>query len=563
MNLKDKMLQADAYLHDAMRGMRAMATLHNDHSELIEQIMADIESARSFLQDNSMEEVTLEDIFNVLEEEEPPITKPQFSPDCEHYMNERDMETWADDDVYIEPDGTSEQSELQRTLVKIQDTLENVSATPTDLATLYQNLTAADVAMMSPPERAAYDAWLQAVSAANAMLPPNPYQTGNQRDMMAAQAIQFQQQQAAAAAAQQQAAYEAQMKAIQEQQKAAAEAQRKAQEEARRKAEAEAARKAEMARRAEEQRKAAEAARQAEITKKQLEVAKAQGANAFVMPSMEDIKAQQISQTKIPDSFDIDIPLDDFDIEYIPFSIAEFDITRNGGTSSMYMECMRRDIGEWNIPSLLEEDALEVRDFIVIGHLADGTDVSINWSDENSIVASSVPAIHGTGALIEARLNRGQSIANITSVSQNNAIIDNAFAANAKEALQYMPAMDVSYIALEIEHEDLFFTLWFADGASDIEVQWIQEADIVSEDLAKLAHTLSMTLGVYAEESTGVPRERKLDKRTAAGRFHDRPEQYVEAQNRAYMEGHIVMNLKSITIEEDGKTRIRSYGARN
>lgn len=563
MSLVDNMNQAEKHLKDATTFLNALMKLNPAMEGALEEVLTHIESARSYLQDtDENQEVSLDEIFSVLAEDPldspPEPERPQFSPDYDHYMQERDANLWADpqtpsyEDVIYGPDGTAEGSELARTLGLIQDALEhgqfNNAQQSADLTSMYARLTFDDVARMSAPEQAAYYAWRNAMESAQTMIagavPAAAYQSP-------AQMQQYQMQQ-------QQAMYEAQMQAMKQAQEAqAAEKARLEQEAAAARARAEQEKKEAAAR-----AQAAEAARRAEITQKQLDVAKAQGNNAFIMPSREEIAAHNTQQQvkNQVDSYELDVELSDFDIDYVPFSVNEFEIQPNG-VSSMYMECRRKAIGEWDVATLLTEEALDIKEFSIYGTLRDGTETSVTWSGDNCTVSSSVPASHGIGAIFEARSSRNQSVADIASVAQGASIVDTAYAATPTQAFNYLPLMDdVSYISVDVENEELFYTLWFADKSADIEVQWIQEDDMVDTDLGSLVKNLSIVLGVYGVGRGAEPEwSRPRSKKTVAGEYHDDPERYSLIQNRAMMSGRIIMNLKSLSIDETGQLKARRY----
>lgn len=564
MSIADNIVQADKYLRDVLTQLNAMKVLYEGTATFVNDVVANVESARSLLQEEPENEETasIEDIFSILAEEEPSINKPSFAPDEEHYYQERDAMSWAEDPVDDSPysyGGTAQESELARTLSAIQDALENGALgnarSSTDLATLYSNLTAADVARMSPADRAAYDAWLAAMTAANGSMAAAPSSYMQPALPLTPQQVQQQQQQAL---------YEAQMQAA----AAARSAQEVAMEEERKARERELAEQARAAAKAakiaEEQKKAAAAARQAKITKKQMDIAKAQGNRAAVMPSREEIQAMnaQKPHRSVPESYELDVELNDFDVEYVPFQVREFDIQPDGGNSSMYMECLRKDIGEWDVFSLISESAFDVREFTLYGKLStDGSDTEISWSGDQGLISASVASPHGIGVLVESKRRKGQSAANISSSVSNKGITDVAFVSGVKEALTYLPAMDVDYVSMDIENDDLFYTLWFMDKNADIEVGWIQEDDIVPEDLAGLIKNVSVTLGVYAVEKEGdmgqwrAPREKK----TQAGRYHDNPETYEIVQNKALVLGLMRLNLKAISINEIGEIKGHKY----
>ena len=568
MSMLDNVIQADKYLKDVTTQLNALEQLQPGLTDWVHSVIANIEMARSLLQETDEEEqVSLDEIFSILEDE-PVMDKPSYAPDYEHYAQERNTSAWADDEYYDQEPyaygGTSQEAELARTLSAIQDALDSGalgnSRSSTDLATLYSNLTAADVARMTPADRAAYDAWLAAMTQANnAMVIAQSQNAYVQPSTPAPVPTSSQMQQQ-----QQQALYEAQMQAAQ----AAAAAQEKAMEEERKAQErqmAEQARQAaEAARIAEEQKKAAAAARQAKITKQQMDMAKAQGNRAAIMPSQEEIRMMnaQKAQRSVPESYELDIELNDFEIEYIPFQVREFDIQMDGGNSSMYMECMKKEIGEWDVFSLISEGAFDIHEFTIYGQLdSDRSDVEITWSGDQGIISASVAAPHGVGVLVESRKRRGQATTNISSSASNKGITDVAFVASIKEALTYLPMMDVNYVSMDIENEDLFYTLWFMDKNADIEVGWIQENDMALEDLARLIKNVSVTLGVYAVEKSGDPAawRRPRPKKTQAGRYHDQVDTYEIVQNKALMLGLMRMNLKAITINEIGKVKRYKY----
>lgn len=433
-----------------------------------------------------------------------------------------------------------------------------------------------DPSQMSPQELQFYLSWMQQMAAASAMgqpavqqvpgyppypmqqprvydpvsgmpsSPPAPLQAYAQpspEDLMAAAAI------------------EAEQARLEERERRA---ERQAQELRRREDEL-AARAAEEARIQQDQMKAVREnqirQRNAEIAKRQVEAARNEGKKAVVLPSKSEVSALRAQQQMKRETVEVSGGNSDFDINHVPFTVSEFEIADTGLTSSMYVECVRKDIGEWDVPMLLSENALDVREFTIYGRLMDGLSADISWSDDQSRVIASVSSAHKVGPIAETKIRRTGNANGIESVQMRGSIVDKATAYSASEALSFLPEMEVEYIKLDIEHDELGFQLWFMDADADIEVEWIQDDTVVREDLQRLLSTLSVCMGIYATEVEPGTRRHKRDVKTKAGHWHENPEAYNVVQARALEAGKMTMNLKSISIDESGRMNTVGYQA--
>lgn len=296
------------------------------------------------------------------------------------------------------------------------------------------------------------------------------------------------------------------------------------------------------------------------MTEQQKKRAAARGATAAVMPS-SDPK----STRNAPDSYEMDIdPASvslDLNIDHVPFSAAEFDIRDPGVQSSMYVECWNKNIGEWDVGTLLSEEALDVCEFTITGTLADRSAVIVSWNSDSHVITAQVSANHKVGVLTEATMGTQRQRYVKTARPNVNTIMEEAPAYSAAEALSYLSELDITTISFDIVYNENNYTLYFSDHSADVEVSWVQDRSIDSNELAYLVLHISSVLAEYAVAKGAdkvVWNQERLNQ-TRAGWYHVNKTKYSADLNKARTGAKLLLNLSSITVTEEGLLTVKQF----
>lgn len=289
--------------------------------------------------------------------------------------------------------------------------------------------------------------------------------------------------------------------------------------------------------------------KQDQMNRQQKKRATASGANAAVLPGSS-------SSAKVATVAD-----DEFDMVHIPFTAAEFDINAEGTTSSMYVECWDKSIGEWDVGTLLSDDTLNVSEFSIYGMLADGTLVDVLWTAADKTVTASVQAAHRIGVLTEATQGTQRQSMVRAGVPDPSAILEEAVARTAAEALSYLTEIDILTITLDIEYAETEYTLFFADKSADIEIEWVQEEGVTAETLGYLILHLSNVLNEYAVLKSGDKKQwiGERHSSTKAAWYHTHKQTYQVDVSKARTGTKMILNLSAISVNEDGQLTIRNF----
>lgn len=300
------------------------------------------------------------------------------------------------------------------------------------------------------------------------------------------------------------------------------------------------------------------------MTEQQKKRAAARGANAAVMPSAEPVQKQT---RNVPDTYELDIdPATvalDLNIDHVPFSAAEFDIRDAGVQSSMYIECWNKSIGEWDVGTLLSEEALDVCEFQITGNLVDGSGVLVSWNADNKIIMAQVSANHKVGVLTEATVGTQRQRYVKTGRPDVNSILEEAPAYSAAEALSYLSELEISTISFDIIYNENNYTLYFSDHSADVEASWVQDSSITANELAYLVLHISGVLAEYAvpKGADKVVWNQERQNQTRAGWYHMNKTKYSADVNKARTGAKMVLNLSTITVSEEGILTVKQFSS--
>lgn len=298
------------------------------------------------------------------------------------------------------------------------------------------------------------------------------------------------------------------------------------------------------------------------MTEQQKKRAAARGANAAVMPSAEPVQKQT---RNVPDTYELDIdPATvalDLNIDHVPFSAAEFDIRDAGVQSSMYIECWNKSIGEWDVGTLLSEEALDVCEFQITGNLVDGSGVLVSWNADNKIIMAQVSANHKVGVLTEATVGTQRQRYVKTGRPDVNSILEEAPAYSAAEALSYLSELEISTISFDIIYNENNYTLYFSDHSADVEASWVQDSSITANELAYLVLHISGVLAEYAvpKGADKVVWNQERQNQTRAGWYHMNKTKYSADVNKARTGAKMILNLSTITVSEEGILTVKQF----
>lgn len=224
----------------------------------------------------------------------------------------------------------------------------------------------------------------------------------------------------------------------------------------------------------------------------------------------------------------------DLPIDAVPFNVSTLSLVKDGEESSMFVACADDKIGEWDIATLISESDIagsdfDVKEFSLEGPLGpEQSDCELSWSAKDSTVRSTVSMAHGKGALTEAASARGYSPDIITLSYSEDSIVERVNAISPKEALSFIPLMEVTKMSITIEFLGTDYTMYFYSDYSAFEVAWTQKPNMNPGDLVGLMQFLAVSLKVYAVSKLDMEHTFRKPERwtTRAGDYADNKNLY-------------------------------------
>lgn len=266
-----------------------------------------------------------------------------------------------------------------------------------------------------------------------------------------------------------------------------------------------------------------------------------------------------------PDTIEIDLDPATvelgLDIDHVPFCASEFDVKRANETSSMYVECWNKSIGEWDMGTLLSEEAMDVVEFQISGTLDDGAEAYVSWNAEHKVITAQVSSTHQIGMLTEATAGTQRQAFVKTARPDISTILEEAPAGSAAEALSFLTEVNIQTIEVDIVYNGNNFALHFADRSADIEVGWVYDKTITSSELAYLILYLSGVLAEYAVPKgadKAVWNKERINS-TMAGYYHNNKTKYSAEVNKARTGSRMLLDLSAITVTEEGMLSVKKF----
>lgn len=263
---------------------------------------------------------------------------------------------------------------------------------------------------------------------------------------------------------------------------------------------------------------------------------------------LTDFKPNQAAETRITYENDWHMPVIDDSLVVafseprdkkkdicMPICVSAINIARNE-KSSMLIQCLNKDIIEWDVGGLMTESLLDVIGFGLKGKLdSDASRVSVSWRENKHQLRCCTDAKRGIGALSDAASSydeeSGDSLAKRIASSSGAGVIAEAMPASTLyEAIGSLPEMEVHTATLAYLFNGITFSIKLEAGNTDIEVSWMHPMQAGVGLIPGFVEYIARALKDFGD----VVEERSIPRRTTkAGWLADREAIYKqEAQKR-------------------------------